>query len=1205
MAGASPLDVITVSDSDDSLDGTNIDMSLDGIFTDVGTVCSVIKNLYPDTQLSLDLIFDHLEQQRTHKNRIEKVIRQILPELPLDVKLNDLIKAELQHGTNEPPIDLTKYNHNKVADNSAIQPVDFSLPSTSKLRSNVTDGNVTSNEISDYEKLLIDSQKVMDEVENVEFDEVCSRLESKESVPDRVERVIHDLKGSPTVPLAAEGGNVNVKRDLEVSQSDTIPKKVKVECETTPGETNLMDVDPTVPCDNPSNGEVSTSEDSNNELQEKLETLKETFPDADPDFLMEVIVKYDTDEMAYNAKVSELLENPNYPKLRVKQQREKMERMMKAYLTRVYTPEDVLQWFDDPVKYFSDIDRPVTDSYRQHATLQIYNDFPKLTLTSVNLALSRCKWHYCPTHQYLKELDQIEKPLAKYKRRKARVKTDLPAIPDELFYKELAFTRIRPKFEEYICLKKDKRNADLLHAKLNRSFLTCQCCFDEELLISESVDCGAGHFFCEECVRRGAEVATGQSLCHLSCMADGCNLTFPLTALQRVLKPSVFSNWLIRLQAEEVSKANIPDLVQCLHCSFAAIMPNPDDKVFKCLNPECLKETCRLCKEPNHVPLRCDEIEKGNEVKMRTYIENKMTEALIRVCSNCQKSFTKAEGCNMMRCICGQFMCYVCRQPIKDYSHFGPNGCPQDVNTEELHRKEAADGGAKAKQELLEQHPELSNLNLKYDPTVMPSTSSGNQEPPFQMPNPFGVVMRVATHQAVDRPRPVTVPLLQLPVLRQLRPIRQELRRENDAQSNFTREQADAFAAAINALDDINSLLHRAQGNQVSDVIQDAEISDTDTEHLHSTSSSSDIDDDDNSNESVDNFHHADFDSDSNEVPYEVAGNPMEYELWSSSDENLDNRIGDIVDDSENSDIEVDSSHNTSSSSDNDDDSNESADGLHISNLHGYEDVTGLIEVPFDAAMVPTVYNVFSSDDDNNDSNSSELTTINSDSYTTADESADYNLSLHSADSEAGNLVYENDNGDGDEGVSENEYTSDYGVDNEIGNYDLENGNVVNEDVNSVSEDSNFGHEDVNSVSEDSNFGHEDVNSVSEDSNFGHEDSNFGHEDVNYSHEDVNFGHEDSNFGHEDVNSVSEDSNFGHEDVNSVSEDSNFGHEDSNFGHEDSNFGHEDSNFGHEDNLVILAPGYQTIVDDKALSLSGEQLTRIALVISLLNIYMQ
>lgn len=79
----------------------------------------------------------------------------------------------------------------------------------------------------------------------------------------------------------------------------------------------------------------------------------------------------------------------------------------------------------------------------------------------------------------------------------------------------------------------------------------------------------------------------------------------------------------------------------------------------------------RLCKEPNHVPLRCDEVEKQGETDMRTYIEARLTEAMIRRCHRCQKAFVKEFGCNKMTCTCGASSCYVCRAEDIDYNHFG------------------------------------------------------------------------------------------------------------------------------------------------------------------------------------------------------------------------------------------------------------------------------------------------------------------------------------------------------------------------------------------------------------------------------------------------------------------------------------------------------------------------------------------------------
>ena len=111
--------------------------------------------------------------------------------------------------------------------------------------------------------------------------------------------------------------------------------------------------------------------------------------------------------------------------------------------------------------------------------------------------------------------------------------------------------------------------------------------------------------------------------------------------------------------------------MRCPSCDFAAILP-PEDKVFKCQNPTCAKETCRYCKEEwsEHFGLKCNEVEKSAQKDVRLSYEEKMTMAKIRKCPKCGCEFTKSDGCNKMTCRCGATMCYVCRKPNIGYNHF-------------------------------------------------------------------------------------------------------------------------------------------------------------------------------------------------------------------------------------------------------------------------------------------------------------------------------------------------------------------------------------------------------------------------------------------------------------------------------------------------------------------------------------------------------
>jgi len=184
-----------------------------------------------------------------------------------------------------------------------------------------------------------------------------------------------------------------------------------------------------------------------------------------------------------------------------------------------------------------------------------------------------------------------------------------------------------------------------------------------------------------------------------------------------------------------VQAAGLADLVQCPACNFATIMPDPLDKIVRCRNPECGKETCRLCQEDNHIPLTCDEVEKDSDVADRVRLENAMTEAMLRTCVACQKKFFKEDGCNKMKCSCGATMCYLCRKPVPDdYSHFYGQGadpengkCPLWSDNKNLHKDEVLKAATKAKKEL--------NKKVKYDPT------KGLEKPPEGFnPNRLGNV---------------------------------------------------------------------------------------------------------------------------------------------------------------------------------------------------------------------------------------------------------------------------------------------------------------------------------------------------------------------------------------------------------------------------------------------------------------------------------
>ena len=108
--------------------------------------------------------------------------------------------------------------------------------------------------------------------------------------------------------------------------------------------------------------------------------------------------------------------------------------------------------------------------------------------------------------------------------------------------------------------------------------------------------CEGSCMFCRECVRRGAEVAIGEGKTVIDCFA-GCSHTIGDDFLRMVLSSPVFEQLQQRRQMEEVEAAGLEDLEKCPACTFAVIMTNTQFTVLICGNPNCRKETCRLCGE--------------------------------------------------------------------------------------------------------------------------------------------------------------------------------------------------------------------------------------------------------------------------------------------------------------------------------------------------------------------------------------------------------------------------------------------------------------------------------------------------------------------------------------------------------------------------------------------------------------------------------
>ncbi len=682
------------------------------LFEDVEIVMKKMPNADANRVLAL------LESRKNDKNRIKSVIEVLIETSDSgdEVQIiasgqtsNDAPRVLDESVVNNDPLYKDMLKISRMFPNIGKNDI-YALCETYHDRPNRV--QIIMEELLDSER-SDDSQEVRNKIPRLDTDSSAGKTPKKDPEKD-----------------SANGGKIQSSNQEGQSSSSAKPGSSSADGDNKAGEKNKPEISPL------------------EELQQNVEDMMAVFPDCDPDYLYYMLEQRFKDPQRVLNLSAQMLETRNYPKLKERLEKEKRAANIRRIKKMEFKMDGFLQMFPDPITHFSDETRPVSDSYKEHGIAHLKNMFPGMHVAYIQEVYEKThKNHFYPAFVQLEnESTEAASPnVRRGSRRKSKKKfrqtprtaeVQMPDVPDEYFYKELMFTRNVAKIKEFLENREEMKRKRLEQAREAGQLNECGCCFDDEVLFEDMLACPDGHLFCKECIRRSSEELIGQTKIKFPCLGGECKTEFSMVTLQQVLSSKMFSNLLRKIQEEEIRQADIPDLVTCPFCSFATIMPDESDKVLKCLNSECLKESCRLCKEPNHVPLRCEEVEKQGETNMRTFIEQRITEAMIRTCWKCKKRFFKTEGCNKMTCVCGASMCYVCKKPIKDYSHFGPSGCPQDTDVRKLHMEEMEKAGVLAKKKYEEEHPELAQKSLKYDP--LKELKKAKKKGGANNPNPGG-----------------------------------------------------------------------------------------------------------------------------------------------------------------------------------------------------------------------------------------------------------------------------------------------------------------------------------------------------------------------------------------------------------------------------------------------------------------------------------
>ncbi|KAF8575225.1 hypothetical protein K439DRAFT_1370428 [Ramaria rubella] len=364
--------------------------------------------------------------------------------------------------------------------------------------------------------------------------------------------------------------------------------------------------------------------------------------------------------------------------------------------------------------------------YVDLALSQLLADFPLIPKPHVRSMLFAHRCLYAPTHLFLAQ--EANGGHVPYKRKTvpSRVTGKERLLHDAEFEKERAWLVEHLARKDNASAEPDTKDGEEDEDEECEDGIECGCCFSK-FAFDKMVQCPETHLFCRSCCRSYAENQLGQHNPLLGCMdQSGCKELFPESELARFLPEKLLALYHRLKQQKEIAAAGLEGLEECPFCEYKVVIENAEEKLFRCESTDCGIVSCRACKKEDHLPKSCKEVEEDKHLSIRHAIEEAMTKALMRNCPKCAKGFVKEHGCNKMTCPnCGTLSCYICRQVISGYEHFGnppPYTGPQDPNKcnlwdpiEQRGNNEVRIAAEKAIQEYRKKHPEVSEEALKID----------------------------------------------------------------------------------------------------------------------------------------------------------------------------------------------------------------------------------------------------------------------------------------------------------------------------------------------------------------------------------------------------------------------------------------------------------------------------------------------------------
>ncbi|CAL1539724.1 unnamed protein product, partial [Lymnaea stagnalis] len=145
------------------------------------------------------------------------------------------------------------------------------------------------------------------------------------------------------------------------------------------------------------------SKETEETFDQEVERMKMIFPDCDPDYLYEQLEAMKNEPKRTDIVAAKLIEDRNYPKLKVRLEKEKEKERKVIASKRDMTVPEFLQKFPDAKKTFMSLEKQPSELYLEHAEICLKNEFPMLRVGYLRKILAKHTGHLYPAYQEISE----------------------------------------------------------------------------------------------------------------------------------------------------------------------------------------------------------------------------------------------------------------------------------------------------------------------------------------------------------------------------------------------------------------------------------------------------------------------------------------------------------------------------------------------------------------------------------------------------------------------------------------------------------------------------------------------------------------------------------------------------------------------------------------------------------------------------------